>query len=274
MGPPQGAPEAGATPYDDRVRALPAGSTRAHARVRLSEGVRDRFWWIPAVLVTSGVVLGVVVSRPDLVGLPDGWGFGREVRTTTAETLLQVMASSMLTFVGVVFTITLVGLQLASSQLSPRVIRTFVRSGVTKTAFGVFLASFAFALTALAFDNVEDTAAASRTVTASVTLLALAVGVFVVYVTSTMRLLEVGWVITAVANETRAAIRRTSPPTDRYVDAARPGADAEPPRRAAEPGGPPRLPGRPRDGPRHRPGAAGRDRGSPRLRDRAASPDR
>ena len=222
MGPPQGAPEAGATPYDDRVRALPAGSTRAHARVRLSEGVRDRFWWIPAVLVTSGVVLGVVVSRPDLVGLPDGWGFGREVRTTTAETLLQVMASSMLTFVGVVFTITLVGLQLASSQLSPRVIRTFVRSGVTKTAFGVFLASFAFALTALAFDNVEDTAAASRTVTASVTLLALAVGVFVVYVTSTMRLLEVGWVITAVANETRAAIRRSSPPTDRYVDAARP----------------------------------------------------
>ena len=147
---------AGSSPYDDRVRALPAGSTRAHARVRLSEGIRDRFWSIPAVLVTSGVAPGPSSSpAPTWSGLPDGWGFGREVRTATAETLLQVMASSMLTFVGVVFTITLVGLQLASSQLSPRVIRTFVRSGVTKTAFGVFLANFAFALTALAFDNVD-----------------------------------------------------------------------------------------------------------------------
>ena len=228
MDPPVGAPVAGARPYGDRVRALPAGSTRRHSLVRLGEGIRDRFWWIPAVLVTSGVVLGVVVSRPDLVGLPDGWGVGRAVRTATADTLLQVMASSMLTFVGVVFTITLVGLQLASSQLSPRVIRTFVRSGVTKTAFGVFLASFAFALTGLALDNVEDPAAASRTVTAAVVLLALAVGVFVVYVTSTMRLLEVGWVITAVANETRAAIRRASPPATSYVDAARPSSPRRP----------------------------------------------
>ena len=107
-------------------------------------------------------------------------------------------------------------------------IRTFVRSGVAKTAFGVFLANFAFALTSLAFDNIEDDAAASRTVAASVFLLALAVGVFVVYVTSTMRLLEVGWVITAVANEARAAIRRASPPSSRYVDAERPGLTPRP----------------------------------------------
>ena len=78
--------------------------------------------------------------------------------------MLQVMASSMLTFVGVVFAITLVGLQLASSQLSPRVIRTFVRSGVTKTAFGVFLATFAFAVTGLAFDNVDGPRGRLRTV--------------------------------------------------------------------------------------------------------------
>ena len=78
------------------------------------------------------------------------------MRTTTADTMLQVMSSSMLTFVGVVFAITLVGLQLASSQLSPRVIRTFVRSGVTKVAFGFFLATFSFAVTGLAMDEVED----------------------------------------------------------------------------------------------------------------------
>ena len=128
----------------------------------------------------------------------------------------------MPTFVGVVFAITLVGLQLASSQLSPRVIRTFVRSAVTKTAFGVFLATFAFAVTALAFDRVDDAATASRTVMVAVAMLAVSVAVFVVYVTATMRLLEVGWVITAVANEARATLHRAFPPADTYISAAAP----------------------------------------------------
>src|SRR3954454_7507971 len=203
------------------ARALPSGSPWAYRWVRLHEGVRERFWSIPAVLVLAGVLPAVVVCRPDLLGLPPNWDLGHVVRIRTADTMLQVMASSMLTFVGVVFAITLVGLQLASSQLSPRVIRTFVRSAITKIAFGVFLATFAFAVTGLAFDNVDDVAAASRTVGACVAMLgvAVAVVVFVIYVTATMRLLEVGWVITSVANEARVSIRRAYPGESSYVAA-------------------------------------------------------
>ncbi|WP_196804109.1 DUF2254 domain-containing protein [Marmoricola sp. URHB0036] len=212
----------------DGALALPTGPHWVHRLVRLNEWVRERFWSIPAVLVAAGVLTAVVVCRPDLVGLGADWDLGHVVRIRTADTMLQVMASSMLTFVGVVFAITLVGLQLASSQLSPRVIRTFIRSGVTKTAFGIFLATFAFAVTALAFDNVDDAAAASRTVGACVAMLAVAVVVFIIYVTSTMRLLEVGWVITTVANEARVAIRRSFPPESSYVTAAPPDLDDTP----------------------------------------------
>src|SRR3954451_1737292 len=204
------------------ARALPPGSPWAHRWVRLHEWVRERFWSIPAVLVLAGVLTAVVVCRPDLLGLPTNWDLGHVVRIRTADTMLQVMASSMLTFVGVVFAITLVGLQLASSQLSPRVIRTFVRSGITKIAFGVFLATFAFAVTGLAFDNVDDVAAASRTVGACVAMLTVAVVMFVIYVTATMRLLEVGWVITNVANEARVSLRRAYPGDSRYVSAEPP----------------------------------------------------
>jgi uncharacterized membrane protein len=211
-----------APPRQSTVRALPAGSRWAHQPMRLGEWVRERFWAIPLVLIVLGVLVAVVVSRPEVLGLPEDWGFGNLARTSTADAILQVMASSMLTFVGVVFAITLVGLQLASSQLSPRVIRTFVRSAVTKTAFGVFLATFAFALTALAFDDVHEPAAAARTVAVSVLMLAVSVAVFVVYVTATMRLLEVGWVITAVADEARNTIHRAFPPARSYVEAAAP----------------------------------------------------
>ena len=211
-----------------RVQALTAGSRWAHRGVRLSEWVRDRFWFIPLLLVLGGVLVAVVVADPEVVGLPPDWGLGNTIRTSTADTMLGVMSSSMLTFVGVVFAITLVGLQLASSQLSPRVIRTFVRSGVTKLAFGFFLATFAFAVTGLALDVVEDPLAAARTVTVSMASLAGAVGIFVIYVTATMRLLEVGWVITAVAHEARAAIRRGYPGAEAYVEADPPVLVADP----------------------------------------------
>jgi uncharacterized membrane protein len=187
--------------------------------VRLVEWLRDRFWFIPLVLVIGGIATAVVAAYPETVGLPPEWGIRHPVRTSTADTMLDVMSSSMLTFVGVVFAITLVGLQLASSQLSPRVIRTFVRSGVTKVAFGYFLATFAFAVTGLAVDEVTDPATATRTVVVSLAILAAAVVIFVVYVTATMRLLEVGWVITAVAHEARAAIRRGYPSAEAYVEA-------------------------------------------------------
>src|SRR4051794_23055137 len=89
------------------ARALPSGSPWAYRWVRLHEWVRERFWSIPAVLVLAGVITAVVVCRPDLLGLPTDWDLGRVLRIRTADTMLQVMASSMLTFVGVVFAITL-----------------------------------------------------------------------------------------------------------------------------------------------------------------------
>ncbi|MET0840204.1 MAG: DUF2254 domain-containing protein [Marmoricola sp.] len=202
-------------PAPDGVRALPVEASPA----RRQEWVHDRFWFIPALLVLAGVLTAAVVCRPEWFGLAPDWDLGRTVRVETAETVLQIMASSMLTFVGVVFAITLVGLQLASSQLSPRVLRTFIRSGVTKVSFGIFLATFAFAITGLAFDDVKDPPTASRTLATSVAMLAVAVIAFIVFVASTMRLLEVGWVITSVTHETQVAIRAAYPPASEYVEA-------------------------------------------------------
>ena len=83
------------------VLALPTGPHWQHRLVRLNEWVRERFWSIPAVLVVGGVLTAVVGCRPDLLGLGTDWDLGRVVRIQTADTMLQVMASSMLTFVGV-----------------------------------------------------------------------------------------------------------------------------------------------------------------------------
>lgn len=205
------------------VRALRAERRRGDLLVRAREWGRDRFWPLPSLLVLAGVVLAVLTAEAELLGPVGRWPSGLPVDPSAAGDILGIIAASMLTFVGVVFTLTLVALQLASAQLSPRVIRTFVRSGVTKLAFGVFLASFAYAVVTLVLEGALDSQASqSRAVTAGLALVGASLVVFVVYVAATMKLLQVSWVVTAVANETRAAVAANHPPADAYLEAEAP----------------------------------------------------
>ena len=168
-----------------------------------AEWVRERFWVVPAVLLAFGTGLAVLIAvGPGALG---GWG-GFPADASWSSGFLENIAAATLTFLGVVFTLTLVALQLASSQLSPRVIRTFVRSSITRVAFGTQLAAFSYAVTALVISHGRSGQAASRAVIAAAALVAVSLVVFLRYVASMMELLQVVDVITAVARETRAAV--------------------------------------------------------------------
>ena len=212
------------------AKALRPESITRFRLVLVHEWIRERFWAVPTVLLVAGVATGLAVSRvASIPGLAEVGG-GLPIRTSSAETLLGIIAASMLTFVGVVFTITLVALQLASAQLSPRVIRTFVRSGITKVAFGLFLATFGYAIVVIVVEGASSNPAVLRlAVTLGVVLVLASLGVFVIYVTATMRLLQVSWVVTAVAEETRRAISANRPSEADHVSAAPPVVDPDPP---------------------------------------------
>lgn len=211
------------------VKALQPESRNGFRLVLAQEWVRERFWVVPTALLIAGMVVGLAVSRADSIPGIDRVGGGLPVRAGSAEAILGIIAASMLTFVGVVFTITLVALQLASAQLSPRVIRTFVRSGITKLAFGLFLATFAYAIVVFIVEGASSSASVLRlAVTLGVLFVLASVVVFVVYVTATMRLLQVSWVVTAVADETRRVLARERPVAASYLSAAAPQVDQDP----------------------------------------------
>jgi len=211
------------------VKALQPESRSGFRVVLAQEWVRERFWVVPAALLVAGVAVGIAVSRADSIPGLAKVGGGLPVRASSAESLLGIIAASMLTFVGVVFTITLVALQLASAQLSPRVIRTFVRSGVTKLAFGLFLATFAYAIVVIVVEGASASADVLRiAVTLGVLFVLASLVVFVVYVTATMRLLQVSWVVTAVAEETRRALSTSRPVAASYLSAAAPQLNQDP----------------------------------------------
>src|SRR3954469_10575315 len=189
-------------------------------RVRRRERLRSTFWFIPAIFVPISGVLAVVMHQVDqaidTVPSRAPWWVASSAAATT---VLSTIAAAMLTFVGVVFSVTLVALQLASSQVSPRVLRSFVRSPVPKLAFGTFISTFFYSLLLLSqISGSADQVPVAGTAVALL-LVAACIAIFIVYVDMTVRQMQVSHVIATVAAETREAILQTHRGSDGYVQA-------------------------------------------------------
>lgn len=63
--------------------------------------------------------------------------------------MLSAVAGSLITVTSLTFSLTVVTLQLASSQFSPRLLRTFTRDRFVHITLALFLATFSYALTVL-----------------------------------------------------------------------------------------------------------------------------
>lgn len=205
-----------------RVWAQSAQAARGYRRAWALERLRDSFWPAPALLLAVGVTLAAITVNAARLGIPAVLLRGPRVDPGETSSVLGIIASSTLTFLGVVFTLSLVALQLASSQLSPRVVRMFVRSSVTKLAFGILLAAFSYSVAFLVLEGGHHNEADSRGLAVSMGLVTASLIVFLGYVASTMRLLQVAWVITRVADETRGAIARQTPAYGQCLQAAAP----------------------------------------------------
>lgn len=114
--------------------------------------VRSSFWFLPTVMAGGAVALSFVsIAMDDWVtdwlSLTFGWTFtgGAE----GASSVLGAVAGSMITLAGVVFSMTLVALSLASSQLGPRLLRNFMRDTATQLVLGTFVSTFLYCLLVL-----------------------------------------------------------------------------------------------------------------------------
>ena len=116
------------------------------------EALRTNLWLVPvletvAVVVLFGLTYAVDRSAYDgLITLPT-WVLSGTA--DVARVLLATVAASIITVVGIVFSITIVALTLASTQFGPRMLRNFVRDPGTQLSLGTFVASFCFAMIAL-----------------------------------------------------------------------------------------------------------------------------
>ena len=118
-----------------------------------SDAIRTELWPLPAAAVVLAVLAGIALPRLDIRlddDLPAGlsaylFGGGADA----ARSVLVAVAGSLITVTALTFSLTVVTLQLASSQFSPRLLRTFTADRVVQATLALFLATFVYALTVL-----------------------------------------------------------------------------------------------------------------------------
>jgi uncharacterized membrane protein len=117
----------------------------------LRDRLRLSLWLLPAVFALAAAALALMLLAVDhaLPGDASGLVFTFGGTADGARAMLSTIAQAMLTFTGLVFTITMLVLQLASNQLSPRVMRTFLRDRANQVVLGLFVATFVYTLIVL-----------------------------------------------------------------------------------------------------------------------------
>ena len=179
--------------------------------LRWRERLRAGFWVVPTVFVLGALSLSLVTLWLDdnvIDEIPGGFTGGPD----NARDVLSTISSSMITFTALVFSITVVVLQLTSSQFSPRVLRTFLRDRSTQVSLGVFVATFTYSLLVLrAVRSGEDVFVPSLSATLAFVFVLVSLAVFVHYIHHIAQSIQVSSIIAAVAAETRDTIERMYP---------------------------------------------------------------
>lgn len=179
---------------------------------RLSfEAVRASLWFWPSVAAAASllVTLALLTVRPDPDASWVSWLWPGDAQS--ASTLLQVVATAIMTATTLTFSLTVVALQLASQQFSPRLLREFARDRVTQGVLGILVSTFVVALTGLRGIDPE------RPLPVVVVCLVLVLGLvsalaLLVFVGHISRSLRVDTMMVSVHKEAADIIAGTYPP--------------------------------------------------------------
>jgi uncharacterized membrane protein len=116
------------------------------ARFRLRQHFRQSLWAVPLLgAVAGGALAAVDLGVEDRVTLPREWSYS----APTASSLLTTVSGAMIGLLGLVVTVGVLVVQLATGTLSPRFMRLWYRDRLQKVVLAAFTATFAFSFALL-----------------------------------------------------------------------------------------------------------------------------
>ena len=177
------------------------------------EALRTNLWVVPMVEVIGAVLLYAgthALDRSAFHGALHLPSWVIEGDADAARQILTAIAAAVITVVGVVFSIILVTLTLASTQFGPRMLRNFIRDRGTQITLGTFVATFVYAT--LVLISIPGPLRDGRqfvphlSITVSVALVGVSMGVLIYFIHHIATTIQLPQVIASIASDLSRAI--------------------------------------------------------------------
>jgi uncharacterized membrane protein len=200
------------TGQDQLIEPLPAraGKDRRQLPSWRWEELRTTFWVVPSILVVVAVLLFLVTLQIDVAAYHNHFALPVWIRTGSADAERQVLiaiAAAVITVVGVVFSITILALTLASQQFGPRMMRNFVRDIGNQVTLGVFVGTFVFAVLSLvSINSVSPTFVPHLSTSVAEALLLVDLGVLIYFIHHIAKSIQLPEVIAGIADDLMRSI--------------------------------------------------------------------
>jgi len=177
-------------------------------RDALSEYVRGSLWVLPALSVLAALAAGSLLSAVS-IGSRSPLAF--QGTPDDARTVLIGITGTMVTVIALLLGLTVVALQLSSTQFSPRLLRNFLRDRPNQVVLSAFVATFAYSAAGLYTVGVSGgnrTATFPRlAVSGAIVLLFASLGLLVFFADHLVHSLQVDAIMSVVQRSTVAVIR-------------------------------------------------------------------
>ncbi len=178
---------------------------------------RASYWFIPSFMLIVAFCLSISLIYFDVLLAKTGWIDSLNKfypnKPEGARALLSTVAGSMITVAGVVFSITMVALTLASSQFGPRLLVNFMRDRGNQIVLGTFISTFVYCLLVLrTIRSGEETSFVPQlavTFALMMTIASIIVLIYFIHHASTS--IQASHVIATVNNDLRKSINRLFP---------------------------------------------------------------
>jgi uncharacterized membrane protein len=195
----------------DRLARLLPGTSLSRVR----DVARSTFWLVPALCVAAAIGLAAgLIALDQALPVTHGAVLVFPGPPEGARSFLSSIIQAMISFTGLVFSITIVVLQLSSGQFSPRVLRMFLSDRTIRFALGVFVATFVYAmvvLRAVRGTNASGGFVPRIAVTVAFGFVLASVALFIRYISHVANMIRVATVIAYIGRQTRQVISARCP---------------------------------------------------------------
>ena len=174
------------------------------------ERLRTNLWVVPAIEVIAAIALYIGTHLVDKAAANGSLSLPSWVisgNAGDAREILTTLSAAVITVVGVVFSITIVTLTLASTQFGPRMLRNFIRDRGTQFTLGTFVATFVYStLVLVSVGGRTGNFVPRLSLTVSVALVTLSMAVLIYFIHHIATSIQLPYVIASIARDLSRAV--------------------------------------------------------------------